>query len=642
MKNFCKKYYKVVLAALFCIGVGIVGELLYNLPVEKRDDYQYLSSNQITTEGFVEDGEREGMYATTGVGGEIKLTFDKQFVDKLHYQYRSPGHVDTIISVEKETKSGKIKEIEISDKNNFVWEVSTVNIHQETGSITITFPESTGGGIYIMDIAINNTTNYSIFRVLFYSLAAALFLFVLAIFKGWIKWKPEMVFLVIASSIGALMLVTLPSHKIGFDEQIHFGRAFYLFETFAGKEDITIKPVIEELYSSTLANWHNNVPQSEEEHKIEKEYWNNKWRENIANPAGDIVDRGYSFQLYSLSYIPQATMIKLGQLLDFDLTIIYAMGRLGNLITYCLIVFFAIRHIVIGKRIMLILALMPTAIFSAATYSYDAFTTAFSFLGIAYLVTELVQSERKISYKNCAIFSLALMLASFPKPIYIPMIAVALFFPASKFRSRREKIIFKGIIGAIFALMMASFMLPPILEPNRPGDARGGDTNIGQQLRYIFAKPLLYTQLLIDNIGSTFYPYIFGKEGLGGMGHAIAPPTGILITSLLGYATLSDGIGTNGERIKRFYKFAIIGISFVVMCLIWTALYLSFTPVGEAAINGVHGRYYLPVTMLLLLAFNMKNFRFAIKERIDHTIITGASTLILLAAVYSAFVVNTF
>lgn len=46
--------------------------------------------------------------------------------------------------------------------------------------------------------------------------------------------------------------------------------------------------------------------------------------------------------------------------------------------------------------------------------------------------------------------------------------------------------------------------------------------------------------------------------------------------------------------------------------MIWLALYLSFTPVGENEIRGVQARYYLPLIYMLfaLLPWNKKCFDF--------------------------------
>lgn len=49
------------------------------------------------------------------------------------------------------------------------------------------------------------------------------------------------------------------------------------------------------------------------------------------------------------------------------------------------------------------------------------------------------------------------------------------------------------------------------------------------------------------------------------------------------------------------------GIFLITVMLIWSAMYLSFTPVGEASIAGVQARYYLPLIYLgALLLSNSK------------------------------------
>ena len=44
-------------------------------------------------------------------------------------------------------------------------------------------------------------------------------------------------------------------------------------------------------------------------------------------------------------------------------------------------------------------------------------------------------------------------------------------------------------------------------------------------------------------------------------------------------------------------------------CLIWTALYLSFTPVGSLVINGVQSRYFIPLILPLLIIINTNKIK---------------------------------
>ena len=73
-------------------------------------------------------------------------------------------------------------------------------------------------------------------------------------------WKPERIFLAAAATAGLLMILTLPPHKVGMDEEIHFGRAWYLFDTLAGKETVTVHPVMNDLITASMNNWRRVFP----------------------------------------------------------------------------------------------------------------------------------------------------------------------------------------------------------------------------------------------------------------------------------------------------------------------------------------------------------------------------------------------
>ena len=49
-------------------------------------------------------------------------------------------------------------------------------------------------------------------------------------------------------------------------------------------------------------------------------------------------------------------------------------------------------------------------------------------------------------------------------------------------------------------------------------------------------------------------------------------------------------------------KLGVWGLIFIIVVLIWTAMYLAFTPVGQKAIVGVQARYYLPILWLAIVA----------------------------------------
>src|SRR5699024_6600983 len=163
-------------------------------------------------------------------------------------------------------------------------------------------------------------------------------------------------------SIGILTILAMPAHKIGLDEEIHFGKSYFLAETVRGDTTLEYPSGIDELINPTLSNWPMHLPQSEQEMKEEDAY-RDKYvdYQKKYDDVNWVEDSNYTLDLSVLSYFPQWLMLKVGMFLGLPFSMVYRMGRMGNLILYCVVVFFAIRHMKRGKRILLVMALTPTA-----------------------------------------------------------------------------------------------------------------------------------------------------------------------------------------------------------------------------------------------------------------------------------------
>ena len=463
------------------------------------------------------------------------------------------------------------------------------------------------------------------------------------------QWKSkeeiclEKLFLIIILGIGSVSIFSMPSHKVGFDEEIHFFRAYFMGDVIAGKEELQYPAGVEELTTTSLSNWPYHLHSSEEEMKEENIYRDTLGDyKNNNHQVSQIKKENSSVGLHTISYIFSWIMIKLGMLLGLPFVMVFRMGRMGSLLLYVIVTYCAIAHVKVGKRILFMLALMPTSVMAAITYSYDVWVNAFSFLGFAYLSEEWLSRERKISYKNCVIFAVAFILASLPKAVYIPLILLAFLFPKTKFRSKKEEIIFKTIIGVIFVIMMGTFMLPAVVNPTQlEGDSRGGATNGGQQLAFIFSHPAYYTTLLLRSIKESFFSYTIGLDGLARMGHFSQQANFSLIMIVMVYTALTD-YRSDEEYPVWWQRVSALMIGFGVLCLVWTALYISFTPVGLNQINGVQGRYYLPVTIWILWALRNKKIQLHLSQTKDRVILTGLSLLILLPIIYTNIIARCF
>lgn len=150
-------------------------------------------------------------------------------------------------------------------------------------------------------------------------------------------------------------------------------------------------------------------------------------------------------------------------------------------------------------------------------------------------------------------------------------------------------------------------------------DSRGGETSVVLQLLSMIHHPVSTVRLFLKEI--------FSFDNFRNLGYAEADNVNWINLLGLNLATLgtlkekwgslfliflSFLFGTSPENeeeslvgIKR--KIQIGVILFMIVGLIWMALYLSFTVVGEFSIKGVQARYYLPILVLIsFVTWNQK------------------------------------
>ena len=323
------------------------------------------------------------------------------------------------------------------------------------------------------------------------------------------------------------------------------------------------------------------------------------------------------------AYLPQILGLGLGRTLGLSYVVTVFLGKFFNLLFCTAVVACAIHFSKYGKRTLMCVGLLPTTVFLFSSFTYDAFVIALLMLGIALFVTEYL-SEEKIQTKRTMVSILAMVVGCFSKAVYIPFLALYWLMPKDKFYSRRQKNLFKAGIFVLLILMFASFILPLIGNVSsgaEVGDYRGGDTSQTSQLSMILGYPLTYTGILLKSLGTTLASYFIGSKVLAnfayrgiydGIGYFI-----VLLTMLFTFMTdFGMTVKIYDAHMKR--KISVMKIwngilIFGTACLVWTALYLDFTPVGSMVINGVSPRYYLPLIFPLSLIFINPKVRCSMK-----------------------------
>lgn len=403
--------------------------------------------------------------------------------------------------------------------------------------------------------------------------------------------KIENLFLMIVPFVCLFFLITMPTFK-NHDEYYHWLKAYEVSE---GHWVTPIKDGVQgSMMPDSVANvcpkdWTTMTYQDvQEKLKIPLE----KEKQGILNPETAAV---YS----CVQYAPQAIGIALARVVTNNTYLITYAGRIVNMIVAVLLLYFAIKIMPFGKKLLLIPAMIPIAIEGFTSLSPDAMTISMSFLYIAYILQLAFGKKEKIKMKERVILLVMSVIIALCKIVYIPLVGLILIIPKEKFekQTNQNKIFHFCIIAGIAVLINLVWLgySSRYLATFREGDSK-------VQVLLAIQNPIQYLQMLLYTInlnGSSYLMSLFGSDlGWGEFVKLYAMVPYSLLAIYLFTAVTEE---TLKNKLKTYQKVWIALVVLAVVGLIFTSLYVQWTTVGKESIAGVQGRYFLPILPLIML-----------------------------------------
>ena len=456
-------------------------------------------------------------------------------------------------------------------------------------------------GIYISKAYVKNVPEFNIYRA-FTVFCASFLLIGAAVFSGVLIKNPHIAFFFICVLSGLSMTAALPQNKVGNDEETHL-QAVMDMASFPNEMHIS-DGVLNQLMVTDFNN-PKAQPDTIEERKIYSENLNGACNYKTGERSPDF----HTLPNRMPAYAASAIGVKAAKGLDAPWTCLIEAGRVMNLLMYAVIMTLAIRRIPCGKFIMMAVALFPQNLFLASTFSYDPFITAAIYLGLAYLMEEMLNPGRRINPKNQAIMAIALFAGCMVKAVYAPLMLTALLMPKEKFEKKTGLWIYRAVIVLLFLLLIASFIIPTVIAPSDTGDIRGGATSEVSQIDYILGDPVGYAVILIRQMILWIPQCFFGPDCTTFMGHIVTGDEGFkgyypVVLLILLTAIVTDRKNKAEKSLcglQKLWIFLMVGAACV---LIWTSMYVAFTVPGAKEIAGVQGRYFIPLIFPLYILIN--------------------------------------
>ncbi len=560
-----------------------------------------------------------------------KISDNAPFEMPIHFDPGEPVNF-TLYFAEPDYISADKYSIQLKDNNDAVlftnqFDANSLGAEHELGFGLINFPES--GGDYILSINADNIPEETALSIYTRQLnginvpqssvtySQGISPYVLS-FSFWIAVAGCILILFYTKKIHINILISILVFGVFFalltpildvpDESVHLSKSFLVSSgTLFGS-------------SETVSNGLGQLTQL------------HMSQETIVSSSllGAPIKEGFGLTTYGgvqffLAYIPSGLVVFLSQVFHTGILPLFYAGRIINLVIYAILAFFAVKTAPRFKIFFGIIAVAPMSLFIAASYNSDYLTYGLALLLAAWFTKLYFEKGLTIGYRQIIYFAVVCVLVSVIKYSLVPLCLLMLFIPASRFVSKKTKA--AGCAIVIAASLISALAVFWFVAVQNAGDASaltGNGVNdkgasMVQQLHFMMNSITTSVSIFLRAFLENAPYYITQLFTFGWLSFQIP---GIFIYIYVGFTALVGFIYSKYESqtalydetrlgaVNKFGVFLVMACGFILINLI---LYLTWTPVGADFIQGVQGRYLLP--LLLFLPFLSNNLSPRLEEK---------------------------
>lgn len=309
--------------------------------------------------------------------------------------------------------------------------------------------------------------------------------------------------------------------------------------------------------------------------------------------------------LYSpVCYLPEIAGMILGSLISKQLLVVIFMARIMNFVCTGIVMYIAVRLTPFGKKYLLWISLLPMVMELSVGIAPDSMVMALISLLTA-MVMRLRYTQANADKRYISGLALISFLLSQYKIVYIVFCIFLFLIPKEKFGSRKKYWFVAAGIGSITVIpgLIWLYISTHILQ--------SGYANAASNAK-ILKHPTKFIMILCRTIMEKGGDCI--QQALGSNMGAMSFGTNMLILLLL-LALLCFSLGKeNGKSAEqkivcrdKKWKILIAGVLLFTSLLIFAAEYVQWTGAGNQIIDGVQGRYFLPMLFPIMLLLGKNN-----------------------------------
>lgn len=494
-------------------------------------------------------------------------------------------------------------------------------------------------GVGSTDLALEvYQSDYAGIRISFVLLAfytGAVYLF----FCLFVKRIPGKIWNVPLERIAALLVLLLgtgymfvmPPHAAP-DEPAHFGTAY------AYTDRILMQPAVDEagyVYVRQEDMIYNEAQKNPTAYSYQL-FW-----DNFFSTAGDGGKVTFGSRMLSgvwpLAYLPQIAGILIARSLRLGGVPLFMFTRGMSLLFYTVCCYYAVKRMPFAKGALALTALLPMSLELGASCSYDSMMLALTYL-FAGQVWHCIYGKEKMHWKDWGLLTGIAVLVVPLKIVYLPLFALCLLIPVQKCASAKKMWTGRAcVLGGGLLSLLAVRLYPIIYYLTRTSFHAAKGQWQGISLRDVLAHPAMGVRLLAESLRSQGDFYLSTMVG-GKLGWLDTEIPDYLVYGFWFLLFLSAvKMAKEKQYIQTETRLFAAGLSVVTVLAVFGVFLLTWTAAGADHIDGVQGRYFLPLLPVLLPC--LRNRRLVLRSDIERPLLASAAILHLFVF-WSAFQTN--
>ena len=331
------------------------------------------------------------------------------------------------------------------------------------------------------------------------------------------------------------------------------------------------------------------------------------------------------------NYLPQALGFTIARMLHLGYLPMILLGRIWNLAAAVFLMYFGLKKLPFGKTIFAIIGMLPITLQQVMSCSYDPVLIGCAYIFVGYCLF-LAYTEEEVYLNDIIIMMLSGgMLAACKGGVYLPLVFLILLIPFKRKLFNKKWLPVIGMLCLCVLFMFGRQFASKIftIVTMTAGSVFGRAEQVElYTVSYFIQNPIELLRvfentfmLLSDHYIATFVGGLMGWLNVR-----------VYWFVVFGFCLLLFMASMRGKTAKQYVSFG-DKCYFSLICLgclglIAVSMLVSWTPMGNEAILGIQGRYFIPFMGVGLCA--LRNQKLVYQKKNPRMLLFGACILQML------------